>query len=406
MSKAEEQQKKPKTYLDYKLVKTSLVIGTKPNGSPERKYFYGKTKREANAKKAEYARLKDIGVDVSEMTVAQWGQRWLSAYKAEASNTQKAHYRAKLEKDICHPEYGIGHMQVSKVRASHLTELMNCYSGCKHSTVDKIRQAIAQLFDAAELEGIVLHNPARKLKLPPTTEEPRRPLTDDERKIVLQVAKKHTRGTYILTMLYCGTRRAETLALTPADVDLITKRLTISKQFSQQLGPGEITETKSAKLRKNVSQGEDIGSRTVPIPDILVPILNEQCAGKKPNEILFNVNGKYATKQIARGWWKSFARQCHITSGAKVYRNAIDYSTSAFSTNITPHFLRHTYATDLHAAGVDEYTRKVFMGHAHKDVTDGYTGMSDEAFNRAAKQINTYIFEKNGVINGVNEKSD
>ena len=48
--------------------------------------------------------------------------------------------------------------------------------------------------------------------------------------------------------------------------------------------------------------------------------------------------------------------------------------------HITPHYLRHTYSTDLHKAGVDDFTRKTFLGHSiDDDVTFGYTTMTEEA---------------------------
>jgi site-specific recombinase XerD len=52
--------------------------------------------------------------------------------------------------------------------------------------------------------------------------------------------------------------------------------------------------------------------------------------------------------------------------------------------------MRHTYATDLYAAGVDEKAQKVFLGHASSDVTDIYRKMNEAAFLRALQQLNDY----------------
>ena len=46
--------------------------------------------------------------------------------------------------------------------------------------------------------------------------------------------------------------------------------------------------------------------------------------------------------------------------------------------NATPHFLRHTFATRLRAAGVSREDRKELMGHANNDVTTEYS-MADLA---------------------------
>ena len=46
--------------------------------------------------------------------------------------------------------------------------------------------------------------------------------------------------------------------------------------------------------------------------------------------------------------------------------------------NATPHYLRHTFATRLRAAGVSREDRKELMGHANNDVTTEYS-MADLA---------------------------
>ena len=83
-------------------------------------------------------------------------------------------------------------------------------------------------------------------------------------------------------------------------------------------------------------------------------------------------------------------RQCHIVAGAKLYRNEVLLDTSPFDDNVTPHFLRHTYATDIYAAGVDEAAQKVFLGHSSSDITDRYRKMNDAAFYRALDVLNQY----------------
>ena len=382
--------KKKKTYIDYKKKKTSLVVGKKPDGSPDRKYFYGKTKTEANDKKSEYKHQQALGIKLGDMTVAQWGSKWVNVYKADASESQKKHYKAKLAIDILP---SIGAMKIKDVLASDLIDLMNNYSGGKSGTVKKVYQAIKQLFADAAYEGIIERDPAARLKLPTVEEDSRRPLTEAERKAVLLVAETHKRGAYVLTMLYCGVRRGECVALLRSDVDLDKKRLSINKAITHKYGnAGVLTGTKAANLRKKVKKGVDDCIREVPIPDLLLPVLKKVCSGKKDDDILFpKEDGKSATDTACRRWWSSIKRQLHLAAGAKTYRNAILTETSPFGDEVTPHFLRHTYGTDLHAAGVDEFTRKILMGHSLVDVTAGYTAMSDEAFNRAATQINDYL---------------
>lgn len=373
--------------------RTSFVVGKRPDGTPERVTVRGKTQKEFDEKLAEAKRLHGKGLAMGNMTVFEWSERWMTVYKANATDTQKEHYKAKLKHDIIP---AIGSMRIRDVRTSHLQELLNAYAGQKKGTVQKIRIALRQLFEDAETEGIIERNPASRLELPDMEEVVRRPLTALERKTVLAVATTHPRGPYVLTMLYCGLRRGECLALTAGDIDLKGKRLAVKKSWSLRKNIGKEKDTKS-----------DAGMREVPIPDLLLPTLHALCNDKKEDALLFpKSDGKHATKQTCTWWWNSFKRQCHIAAGAKVYRNKVLVDSSPFSDDLSPHYLRHTYATDLYAAGVDEKARKAFLGHASNDVTDTYTKMSDAAFDRAAKLINQYYNSKSWDKNGATKKRE
>ncbi len=374
--------------------KGSVTVGKKANGKPARIYVRGKTEQERDEKKRRIKNLYDRGLDFKEITVNEWSDRWMAIYKANVSGTQKDHYRVKLKDDILPV---IGSLRMRDIRLSHIQELLNKYSGKKKGTVEKIRNALRQLFADAEVEGIIERNPAARLELPMLEEKPRRPLTETERDTVLKVATKHPSGAYVLTMLYTGVRRGECIALERSDIDLERRRITVSKELNLRRNIGTVEKTKAAKMRKKrVKSDEDAGVRFVPIPDVLIPVMTQLCEGKQGNDILFpKSDGKRATKQTVTWWWKSFARQCHIEAGAELHRNAIKYETSPFGEELTPHYLRHTYATDLYAAGIDEKARKEFLGHASSDVTDTYTAMNNDAFNRAARLLNEY-YRKSG----------
>jgi len=58
-----------------------ITIGKNTDGSPIRKSFYGRTKREANAKAQEYLRNNTFAPVDRKITVAEWAERWLEVYK-------------------------------------------------------------------------------------------------------------------------------------------------------------------------------------------------------------------------------------------------------------------------------------------------------------------------------------
>jgi len=352
-----------------------------PSGNKRRIVIRDKDYKIFLSKLDEAKRLHKKGISLDNTTVAEWSERWFAVYKSRASDEQKAHFRAKLDYDIIPV---IGDMRVKDIRASHLQDLLNQSSG-KKGTVVKIRHVIKQLFESAENEGIIERDPARKLELPDNLDEsPRRPLTDIECNIVWKVAQSHPAGVYVMTMLLCGLRRGECVGLTIEDIDFENKRISVKKAIRYTSNQGVEKKPKT-----------DAGIRQMPIPDILVPMLKNQCKNKDYNVHVFTkVDGDRATGIAVRRWWESFLRQCHIESGAKLFRNSILLETSNFGSDITPHYLRHTYATDIHAAGVHEKEQKHFLGHKSHDVTDIYREISNESFNRAAEVINQYLQNK------------
>ena len=365
--------------------RATFVVGRKSDGNPERVTVRAKTRRELDEKLADAKRLYGKGVVSKDTTVGEWAETWLRVYKANASDGQKDQYRSGIRNHIIP---SMGSRPIRDIRASTLQEFLNGYAGGRLGTVQKIRLTLKQLFEEAEREGLIERNPARKLVLPSLVEATRRPLTEVERDAVCVAASSHPRGAYVLTMLYCGLRRGEALALTVADVDLGARKISVDKSVvfnSGNQGYVKVT-TKNEPGTKSWS-----GIRTVPVPDILIPVLGKQMANKSPNDWVFpKKDGGRATEVVARNWWVSFLRQCHISAGAKMYRNKILLHSSPFCGSITPHYLRHTYATDLYAAGVDEAAQKAFLGHSSSDVTDRYRKMNDAVFYRALDAINVF----------------
>jgi len=186
--------------------RATFVTGENPNGKPERVTIRAKTKKELDQKLAAAKQLHARGSSMKETLVRDWSQKWLSVYKANASDGQKIFYERKLKLDVL-PR--IGHMKIREVRSSHLQEMLNSYTGGKKSTVHKIRLTLKQLFADAEVEGLVERNPAARLELPALTEDRRRPITPFEKAVVFNVAQTHKHGVYVLTMLFCGLRRGE-----------------------------------------------------------------------------------------------------------------------------------------------------------------------------------------------------
>lgn len=329
---------------------------------------YGKSERDAQKK------LEDMLFEVREQgqvldgntTVKKWSEEWIEVYVKPRDITAKsaAMYRQKLDKYII-PR--IGSMKLKDVRDIHLQKLLNGANTSK-STAQKVKIVTQAMFKQARKSRLIAYDPAEDLSLPKAPEGKGRSITDFERKHILEVAQTHYAGLYVLTVLYCGLRPGECIALRWADIDL--KNGTIRVTNAAESGnSSNIKDPKSAA-----------GIRTVPIPAAL---LARYTAEKPKNGDLLPVfvqpkGRKRHTESSLNDFWNNFKRALDIHMGAEVYRNQIKkhcyevnpmLETEEQWESLVPYCLRHTYGTDCQRAGVPLNVTKYLMGHSDVTVT-------------------------------------
>lgn len=263
-------------------------------------------------------------------------------------------------------------MRVADVKHHHLQNIMNAQIGKSESNTLKILGVLKGLFSRAKQNGLIMDSPSEFLELPQTETNSRRALNAEERAAVLKVCETHRAGLWVMFMLYCGLRRGETIPLRWSDIDFERGRLTISKS---------VAFVKNRAVEKSTKT--DNGNRIIPIPP---PLLKRLLMEKdKPDAFIFNParSVDMLTETNCKRLWDSFARDLDIAMGAKLYRNKI--VSNVLSDDVTLHALRHTYATDLHAMGIDLKTAQYLLGHADiKTTANIYTHMREDTINNAA----------------------
>ncbi len=225
----------------------------------------------------------------------------------------------------------------------------------------------------AQKQKLIGENPAEDIVLPQVTEGKRRPITDEERALILKQVPNHYAGTLVLTMLCCGLRPAEIRRMEWDWVDFDNAILTVGK-----------SKTKAGTGRK------------IPMPPQLVKALREHKA-KNLNEKYVFVRCKNPNLPMDENAfyhaWHNFKREMDIANGAKVYRNQIIESTLAG--DLEPYLLRHTFCTDCQAAGVPINVAKELMGHSDISVTAKiYTHMVDEVFEQNRQRLAEFTENK------------
>lgn len=353
----------------------------------------GKTEEEAIAKKLEKLRELEAGRIDSNVTVKGWAATWYDAYVSHRKITAKTKTTYKRYLDIICAE--IGPQKLKKITPLRLQQLLNSREGNSKSDLEKLRMTVKGLFSQAARSRIIPYDPSDGLALPEYSEGGHRSLTDAERAALLKVAamptyngKPNRAGAWIMLLLRCGLRPSESAALKKADVDLAARRLTVRE--AKESGSRRVKSTKTAA-----------GKRVVPIPDDLVPWLEKQLADN-PSPWLFTTKDKKTplSETAMRRRWETIKKYMDLELGAEyeqikmpgARRKTLVITRHALADDLDLYDLRHTYCTDLEAAGVPINVAKTLMGHKDIATTANiYTHTADASLEAARAAINAAL---------------
>lgn len=317
----------------------------------KRKVFYGKSERELNKKIAEHKEEAARGRLFSEVA-EEW---WEKHEKTLAPNTLKG-YRPALKR--CIEEFG--NTSIKKITAKGIELFIQRFAKRGHAqkTVTTQLLIIRMLCEHAVIEGDIEYNPALPVNVPRFLKKERRETPTEQEIEIVKNSINEPFGLFAFFILYTGCRRGEALAMTYGDINKQNGTISVNKSVYH------ISNTPHIKTPKTAA-----GTRTI----ILLDILKNNLPDGKKNELLFpNSKGELMTEGQARNKWKEYL--------------------AATGLQITPHQLRHAYATILFDAGVDDKDAQELLGHANISTTrDIYTHISKSRFEKTAQKLNAAI---------------
>lgn len=307
-----------------------------------------------------------------EMSVDNWFNEWIATYKEPKGLTQKSlgMYREKYRNYI---KPSIGRLKLSSVTETHLQKIVNAQAGMSASHVKKVRMVLQEMFKRARQSRLINYDPAELLELPAVKDGHRRSITDEERAAILEVAKTHRSGLWVLMILYTGMRPGETAALRWEDVDF--KKNEIHVHAARESGYNN-----NIKAPKTGA-----GIRDIPIHAKLLPLL-KTAQGPGSEYVFKTAAGNPQNENSLRRMWTGFKRDLDIYMGAKVERNKI--VESVIAEDLCPYCLRHTFCSDLQRAGVALNVAKELMGHSDIQTTANiYTHKNAETLHRSIEML-------------------
>lgn len=372
-------------------IQVTLTVGVKPDGSPERKSFYGKTRTEANRKRDEYKARMALGIVDGKVTVAEWVDVCLRLYR---TNVNPAYAKGDSIPYNRLKEM-LGKKLVSEVREADLQVLINKLDGTSSSNIKKYYQAFFRVFEKARTNRLIFINPAEGLDLPEGTKGTHRALERWETDCILKNWHQHRCGLWAMLMLLCGLRRGEMMALRWENIDMEKKQLRV-----REVAVIASNKSKIEERTKSIS-----GLRVLPICGPLWEALNTVPLEKRVGLVCVSAKGEQISGSAFDRGWDGFnlamqrvmngepvkqqgrreTLETKIAKAEKEGRQYIIFDTLA-------HDLRHTFATALYDADVPVKAAQYYLGHADVRMTlDLYTHLSQEREKTSRCQIVDFL---------------
>jgi len=346
---------------DGRWVKTVTIKG-------KRKMFYSRAKteklaeRDINRQMTAYQEQEEKGKNFDEVA-DEWSDEH---YKTVEYNTQK-YYNAALKQIQEH----FSKTPIKNISSIDIVTFIDavCSQGYALKTVKSRLLVLNLIFKHAVVKGYIETNPCVYISVPKNLKKTRRVAPEQD---ALQTVIKSVDvafGFFAYLILYTGLRRGEALALRYSDIDYENKQITVNKSiYHKNNVPYEKTPKTSAGIRKVI------------LLDNLIPILKKRASESETDLIFANSNGGWLTNGQFQSLWENYVQQTGL--------------------QITPHQLRHAYATFLFEAGVDEKDAQELMGHTTIQLTrDIYTHISRNRKQQTANKLNSFLLNcSQGVV--------
>lgn len=335
---------------------------------------YAKTPEELEAKVA--ARLTQIEAAkalAANPYVYQVAADWY-ATTTQRSFKRREDYRNAINRHICPV---IGQMHISEVTTADVASVMAAADGYSRSLQDKIASTLRQVFAYAEDQGYISSSPCGKLKAGGKKPAEKTALTPAEQATLLRVVAGQQIEGFVWLGLFAGLRREEILGLMWDCVvlDGTAPHVKVRRALRWEHNRPIVSDALKSYAAR----------RDVPIPPQLSNWLRERQAASgyvictKAGQPWSEASFKSAWGYIKRRQTGTASRQrldpktrklCKVQVekklGDKVPNSAV---TIEIDFPVTPHILRHTYATSLLMAGTNIKVVQHLLGHEKVDTT-------------------------------------
>lgn len=345
---------------------------TLPDGT--RKYFYGKTKEEAQEKLDSARMLLRAGIDIQgSTTFGEYAQMWYNVYKkpdlremsrACIVNTLNVHILPYLSA-----------VPMQDVTPMAIKGCLNHLQDKSHSLYRHVLQTLRAIFLCAVDDRIIAASPVpNSLRAKGRAKKEKVPLTREQEKTLLEALDGTRAHLFVWLLAATGVRRGEALGLMWDCVDL------------SDLSNATITVRRNLIFVNSVPRLEetpktDAGFRVLPLPPDLAAALALNRKKARSIFVFPKSNGEMMTEGSFRRLWgliearrvpeedpnEQSTRQDDGQRQKKIDRHP--WVDRRIDFDVTPHLLRHTFATRCFEDGMDIKEVQRLLGHASPSIT-------------------------------------
>lgn len=318
--------------------------------SGKRKVFRGRTEREILKKIAAYKGEVERGRPFKEIALEWQREHW-----AEIEYNTTKNYNRPFTRAIDH----FTDTPIKQITPQDITVYLALLAEDKlaQKTIRACKLVCNLIFNYAILKGEADINPCTYAAMPKGLPKQRRELPTEDEIEVVKNSIGCTYGLFHFFILYTGCRKGEALAIKFGDIDRESKIIHINKSMYFEGSTPRVKRPKTSA-----------GTRDI----VLLDILAEKLPEGDTDTYLFFPNNKPDYKTTIDRRIKRWKKETGLT--------------------VTPHQLRHAYATILYEAGIDEKAAQELLGHASIAMTkDIYTHISKSKAASTADQLNNFV---------------
>lgn len=331
-----------------------------PTGENVRETFktYEAAKRRARAVEVDKDRGEWVDPRAGKLRVGKWLDKW-HAGRLDLKPSTRARDEALLRNHV-RPAFAKKTLStVQPVDVRRFVERLHA-TGYSPGTVRKCYQLVSGSFEAAVNDGMIPRSPCRGIKLPKNEKPELRFLSTDEVAVLADAVAPRYRAL-VLTAAYTGLRAGELSGLHIDQLDLLRRRLHVTRAATEVRGHWSTGTPKTKASR-----------RTVTLPKSLCDVLAAH-VGKYGSEsgLVFTATGGAPIR------WSNFRRRVWLPALERVALGHVRF-----------HDLRHTHAAWLVAANEHPKLIQSRLGHAAITTTlDTYGHLMDGLDEDAADRL-------------------